>query len=160
MRNKGTGMSFYMEYLKDKNSNPLIDAEAGAGKAGTILEYLKDTNLYIDEQELRDSALSYSSEQYKRVSEYQKCMFCNELHQNIKIYDKSDNSLIENLELLCSEAYLTTPAQDFIFDKLTNENEYLGKNELLDMIEFCNRNQLHLENKILMQLLSLRYRRI
>lgn len=111
MKNQGTGMSFYLQYLKDKIEKPLVYAEAGTGKAGTVLEYIKDTN-------------------------------------------------IEDLELLCPNADIKTDVRNYIFDKLTNENEYWGKNELLEMIDFCNRNQLDLEKKILKQLLSLNYRRI
>ena len=45
--------------------------------------------------------------------------------------------------------------QDFIFEELAEEYNYWGENNLLEMIDFCNRNNLKSRRRTLTLLLNL-----
>ena len=44
--------------------------------------------------------------------------------------------------------------QNLIFEELTDMYGYWGENNLLEMIDFCNRNQLYTQRKALTMLLN------
>lgn len=48
---------------------------------------------------------------------------------------------------------INSEVQDYIFEELTEMFDYWGENKLRDMIDFCNRNQLHSQKKTLTILL-------
>lgn len=45
--------------------------------------------------------------------------------------------------------------QNIIFEELTEEYDYWGENNLVEMIDFCNRNKLKSRQRTLMLLLNL-----
>lgn len=66
-------------------------------------ELIKEkTNFYTDIQSLRNSALSYSPVEYKRISRNIECPICKERHQEITVKWKDTDDLIEILKFDCS----------------------------------------------------------
>lgn len=44
--------------------------------------------------------------------------------------------------------------KDLMFERLKKDYEYWGENKILEMLDFCNRNNLHSEKETLQKLLK------
>lgn len=62
----------------------------------------------------------------------------------------------DNLNILImkeKQQSIINEIKDLIFEDLKNFYDYWGENNMAEMIDFCNRNKIHLHQKILTNLL-------